>query len=81
MEESFELTVDYNGRLIELPARLLNFGYTYKIEVEAESRLLIFERDEEHNWRALVPGAALAFNKPPDPRLIAAIIDSLEAVF
>jgi len=81
MEESFELPVAYLGNEILLPCRLLNFGYTYKIEVEAGSALLVFERDEERNWRALMQDSAISLNKLPDQRLLAAIIDSLETVF
>lgn len=80
MEESFELPVDYLGKQLLLPARLLSFGYAYKIEVEAESVLLVFERDEERNWRALLP-SGVAVSRPPDERLLAAIIESLDAVF
>jgi len=54
MDVSFDLTLNYNRRELLLPARLIQFGYTYKIEVDLNGTLVSFERDEEKNWRALI---------------------------
>ena len=57
MDESFELHVNYNGKEELLPAKLVHYGYTYRIEVEMNNAVLSFERDEEKNWRVLIdPG-------------------------
>lgn len=53
MNEDFELPVSFKGKEWLFPARLIHFGYGYKLEVEVEGVLLVFERDEERNWRAI----------------------------
>jgi len=54
MDESFELPINYNGQDLLFPARLIPFGYTYKIEVDINGTIVSFERDEEKNWRAII---------------------------
>ena len=54
MEEDFILPVTFNDDEIELPARLLAYGYSFKIEVDINDTKVQFERDEERNWRALI---------------------------
>jgi len=50
----FELPVDFNGKELHFAARLLNYGYSYKIEVEVFHSMVVFERDDEGSWRALI---------------------------
>lgn len=54
MEEVFELPVSYNKKQLLFPVKLIQFGYTYRIEVDVEGTIISFERDEEGNWRALM---------------------------
>ena len=57
MNEDFELPVDHNGRELFLPARFLRTGYSYRVEVEIYGQTVMFEPDEEREWRALAdPG-------------------------
>ena len=53
MAEDVELPVVYKGEERLLPARLVKVGYVYRIEVDIEDQTIIFELDEERNWRAL----------------------------
>ena len=52
--DAFELAVQYNGRELSFPARLLTMGYSYKIEVQVNAIQVLFEPDEERNYRAIV---------------------------
>jgi hypothetical protein len=40
MDEGFELPISYNGKELLLPAKLIQFGYTYRIEVTINGSLL-----------------------------------------
>ena len=63
MEEGFELPVTVNNTEYSFPARLLNYGYSYKLEVDFDGTNIVFEPDEERNWRALISNEDLAANK------------------
>jgi hypothetical protein len=51
--EDLTLNFDYRGSELELPLRLYPYGYTYRIEIKAGDDLIIFEPDEEGNYRAI----------------------------
>ena len=80
MDDGFELPVNYNEKELLFPAVLRQFGYTYRIEVEVDSTIVSFERDEERNWRALVDPSLLEKNKTIKVELLQAILDSIENV-
>ena len=80
MDEGFEIPVTYNGREKHFPARLLTYGYSYKIEVEINDSLILFEPDEERNWRAQSPGEDFEKNKKISSGLLQAIANSLEEI-
>ena len=52
--EDFDLPVLHNGREELLPARLMRMGYSYKIVVQVGECEVIFEPDEERNFRAVI---------------------------
>jgi hypothetical protein len=52
-DESFNLPIEYNGREIILPGTLKRRGYSYKIHIEVNEQEIIFEPDEERNFRAI----------------------------
>lgn len=54
MENEFMIPVTFNGKEMEFPARLLDYGYSSKLEVEIDGTKIIFEPDEERKWRALI---------------------------
>ncbi len=80
MEEEFELPVTFNGKSLTFPAKLLNFGYTIKLEVEIEETKVIFEPDEERNWRALLSWEDLQANKKLNADLLKAIAEVILAI-
>lgn len=54
MDEPFDLPVEYNGKKLIFRARLLRRGYSYKIHVQVDRQEIIFEPDEERNFRAII---------------------------
>lgn len=56
-DTAFELPVTYRGEPFTLPAKLVRYGYTYKVFVEVDGWQIIFEPDEERNLRVIVEGA------------------------
>ena len=54
MEETFEIPVIYKNGKLALKSKLLLFGYSHKFEVEINNEKILFEPDEEGNYRALV---------------------------
>jgi hypothetical protein len=54
MEEPFNLPVNYNGVEKEFETILLVLGYTHKFQVDVEGTPVLFERDEEGRYRAII---------------------------
>jgi hypothetical protein len=80
MEEGFALPVVFNNTELSFPARLLNYGYSYKLEVDIEAIKVLFEPDEERNWRALISYEDLNSNKSISVDLLRAIAKSIEGI-
>jgi hypothetical protein len=80
MEDAFTLTVDFEGEKLELPARVLHYGYTLKIEVQIESISVIFEPDEEGNWRAVMGFEDLVSGKKIKSGLVADVAELIAKV-
>jgi hypothetical protein len=81
MEEEFQLPVSFNDKEFSFPARLLNYGYSYKLEVSVDDTKLLFERDEERNWRALISYEDIMADKKISVELVKAIASSIEETF
>lgn len=77
MDEIFELPVHYNGQNLLLPAKLQVWGYSHRILVTLKNQTVIFEPDEERNYRAILPDQ----EKTPDVQLVQAIIMAIESLF
>ena len=75
----FDLPVRYKGEQLELPARLLLQGYVHKFEVEVNGQTLLFEPDEERDYRVVVD-AEEAERSKIDAELLRAIAEAIEAV-
>ena len=50
----FELPVTCNGKEFLFPAELLPMGFTHRIKVTVEGTEILFEPDEERNYRAII---------------------------
>lgn len=78
MDNEFELPVQFNGKELIFPAKLLNYGFTIKLEIEIEDTKVLFEPDEERNWRALISFEDLQANKKLNATLLKAIAAAIE---
>ena len=54
MLDLFEIPVEYNGKELLFPAELLPMGFTHKIKVTVDGTEILFEPDEERNYRAMI---------------------------
>ena len=54
-DQQFELSVEYKGDQLLLKASLIVTGYTHKFMVELDRQTIVFEPDEERNYRAVIP--------------------------
>ena len=80
MSEQFSLNINYNNQELELESEFQPWGYTYRINIRVNDMIVVFEPDEERNYRAIIPlGETL--KKQPDPLLLQAIVNKLEEVF
>jgi len=78
MAEAFTLTVLYKGEQKILDAELRVMGYTHKIAVNINDLEVMFEPDEERNYRAVVSDIDINKNKI-DIELLKLIAAELEA--
>jgi hypothetical protein len=76
MEHFFKLPVLFEGAELNYNTRLVTFGYTYKFYVMIEGRELVFEKDDEGNYRVVSEDPRLNI----DPRLLQSVITSLTTI-
>ena len=54
MDDEFYIPVAYKGQQLNFPARLISAGYEYKIQVTVDDNPLLYEKDDDGAWRALI---------------------------
>jgi hypothetical protein len=74
--ETFILPVEYNGKEFEFETSLQRFGYVYKFHVDVNGKEIIFEPDEEKNFRAIIPFGE-SMDHETDVELLKAIAETL----
>jgi hypothetical protein len=80
LEEPFILEVEHNGRQLQLETRIMRLGYTYKLSVVVDEIEIIFERDEEGGFRAVVPEGVDEKNRRSiDNSLLHSIAQTIQA--
>jgi hypothetical protein len=79
-DNSLEIPVTYKGQELSFPAQLLMTGYTHKIQVAVNEQLILFEPDEERNYRALLGPTQLEKGASVDSELLQAIARVIESV-
>ena len=75
MEHYFNLPVSVNGENQSFKGRLVTFGYVYKYYIIVDGQELVFEKDEEQQYRVL--SGEDTKGKPINPGIIQAIITAL----
>lgn len=74
MEDGFTLPVSYKDSVLELDAKFIRLGFIYQFHINVGGRTLIFERDEERNYRIM---DTVMDGKEIDQRLLQAVVDTL----
>jgi len=80
MGEQFELPVDYKDEKHFFKATLNIYGYTHKFHVDVNGQTIIFEPDEERNYRAVLNYDEIENSKSIDIELIKKITKAIEEV-
>ena len=52
MHDALEICIEHRGQTKCFPAAFSQFGYSYRITVDVFNTPVIFEFDEERQWRA-----------------------------
>lgn len=78
MEEFFDLPVEYRSEQLMLKTSLLVTGYTHKFNVEVDGQNIIYEPDEERNYRAVLPYDDILEHKNIDVELLKGISYAIE---
>ena len=76
MYEPFDLPVIYKGEELLFPAHLKQLGFTHCLVVDMYGQEVLFEPDEEQNYRAIVEQEKLS--KPISVELLHAIAEAIE---
>ena len=74
----FDLPVEYKGEEITFKTSLLTSGYTQKFQVDVNGQIILFEPDEERNYRAVIPYEEIGNKKDVDLELLKIIADTLQ---
>ena len=77
MDEDFEMPVTYKNQELIFIAKFIQFGYSYKFEVDVNGILVFFEPDEERKLRAIIDPTSNNANRKIDKELIELIMESL----
>ena len=78
MYESFELPVTYKEQELSFPAQLIQQGYVHNFRVTVKGQEIVFERDEEMNYRAIIDAEKM--NKEIDIQLLKLIAETLKEI-
>lgn len=54
MDDCIEIPVTYKGEEYSFPAKVIGFGYTYRLEIKLGDNIVLLEPDEERNYRAIM---------------------------
>ena len=79
MNETFAIHVLYKGEELYFDATLLRSAYNFKIEVDVKNEKIIFEQDEERNFRAVIYPEKSELKKI-NVELLKAIVEAIEAI-
>lgn len=81
MFDLFDLPVEYKGKEMLFPAELLPMGFTHKIKVNLDGTDVLFEPDEERNYRAVIDYGELDKMSSVNKALLQLICKTLDELF
>jgi len=77
MEDSFVIDVAIGGKEYNVEVRLISTGYMHRFIAMINDTEVIYEPDEERNYRAIVNEAAISKLRDADKELIKAVAERL----
>ena len=77
MDDDLEVPVTYKNQELIFYTKFIQFGYSYKFEVDLNGILVFFEPDEERNFRAMIDPSINHGNHKIDKELIQLIAETL----
>jgi len=77
MEDSFVIDVAFAGKDYNVEVRLISTGYIHRFITIINDIEVIYEPDEERNYRATVNEAAISKLRDADKELIKAVAERL----
>ena len=80
MIDSFQIPVTFNHAELSFPAILIPQGYTHKILVYVNGLDIIFEPDEEGNYRAIIDDILLERAPEINVPLLKTIASAIEFI-
>lgn len=80
MEEQFDIPVLYKGEELLFKGELLAYRYCYKIQVDVDGNLVLFEPDDERNLRAMINPENFNEGKKIDVELLKCIGKAIEEI-
>jgi len=80
MDDDLEVSVTYKDQELIFNAKFIQFGYSYKFEVDVNGVIVFFEPEEERNFRAIIDPSIDHGNHKIDKDLIQLIAETLVAM-
>ena len=80
MDYDIEVPVIYKNQNLISYAKFIQFGYSYKFEVDVNGTLIFFEPDGERNFSAMIDPSIDLGNHKIDKELIQLIAGALAAM-
>ena len=80
MEDTFDIPVTYKDKELTFKSQLLILGYTHKISVDVNGTEVLYEPDEERNYRAVIDPEKMEEMKGIDKELLKAIAGAIEII-
>lgn len=78
MSDEFQLPVTFNEEELSFPARMIRTAYGVKFEVDVNDIPVMFEPDEELNYRAIIDASSIEKERKLNIELLKEIAASLE---
>ena len=77
MDDDLEVPVTFKNQELIFYAKFIQFGYSYKFEVDVNGIIVFFEPDEERNFRSIIAPMNDHANHNIDKELIQLIAETL----
>lgn len=80
MEYDLELPVTYKGKELLFPLKVVPQGYVYRFLVKIEEAEMIYEKDDEGEYRAVIAKPDEYKGKLPERELLEAIGEVIRSI-